>query len=118
MKKRNVLILGASYGSLLATKLSMAGHSVIAGLHPRHRRPDQPRRHRWCASRCAAASPIEIPSSLLPGALDALHARSDADPADYDLVVLGMQEAQYGARRRARADAAASPRRASPAWRS
>ena len=26
--KRNVLILGASYGSLLATKLLMAGHSV------------------------------------------------------------------------------------------
>ena len=29
---KNILILGASYGSLLSTKLLMAGHDVTAGM--------------------------------------------------------------------------------------
>ena len=38
--KYNILILGASYGSLFGTKLLMAGHRVVAGLHQAHRRVD------------------------------------------------------------------------------
>jgi hypothetical protein len=95
MRKRSVLILGASYGSLLATKLSMAGHSVslvctraTADLINRDgtvvRFPLKDR------------APIEIASNLLPGEVSA-RTPEHTDPADYDLVILGMQEAQYGA---------------------
>jgi hypothetical protein len=41
------------------------------------------------------AAPVEIDSRALPGALDALTPDA-ADPRDFDLIVLGMQEAQYG----------------------
>ena len=92
----NVLILGASYGSLFGTKLLMAGHRVTlvctastADLINREgtivRMPVKGRE-----------GLLDIPSKKLPGALSA--ATPDAvDPATFDLVVLGMQEAQYGA---------------------
>ncbi len=38
---RNVLILGASYGSLFSTKLMMAGHQRSVGLYEGHGRLDQ-----------------------------------------------------------------------------
>ena len=94
--KYNVLILGASYGSLFGTKLLMAGHAVTlvctkgtADLINREgtivRLPIKGRE-----------GLLDIPSKKLPGALSA--ATPDAvDPAAFDLVVLGMQEAQYGA---------------------
>ena len=92
-----VLILGASYGSLLGTKLLMAGQHVslvctrgTAELINREgtvvRFPV--RRH---------DAPVEVRSRDLPGSLRAL-TPDEADPAAYDLVVLGMQEAQYGSR--------------------
>jgi hypothetical protein len=94
--KRHVLILGASYGSLLGTKLLMAGHHVTlvctaptAQLVNREgTRVRFPLRGR--------ESPLEIASRTLPGRLRA-SAPEAMDPSDYELVVLGMQEAQYGA---------------------
>jgi hypothetical protein len=94
--KYNVLVLGASYGSLLGTKLLMAGHRVTlvctgptAGLINREgTRLRFPVRGR--------ESLLEISSKDLPGELSA-SAPDAADPGAYDLVVLGMQEAQYGA---------------------
>ena len=91
-----ILILGASYGSLLATKLLMAGHRVTlvctrgtADLINREgtvvRMPVKGR-----------PEPVELASRTLPGALEA-SAPEDVNPSAYDLVVLGMQEAQYGA---------------------
>ena len=92
----NVLILGASYGSLLGTKLLMAGHNVslvcrseTAKLinaegtvvriqlrgedkHRSIRSEDQPRR-------LVAVTPEEV------------------NPSAYDLIGLAMQEPQYGA---------------------
>jgi len=91
----NVLILGASYGSLFGTKLLMAGHRVsmvctkpTADLINREgtivRFPIKGR-----------AAPLDIASKQLSGALSA--ATPDAvDPGRFDLIVLGMQEAQYG----------------------
>lgn len=92
--KRDVLILGASYGSLLGTKLLLAGHSVTlvctqptadlinrAGTVVRF-----PIRGR--------ETPVEISSEGLDGALSA-SAPDGVDPGDFDLVVLGMQESQY-----------------------
>jgi hypothetical protein len=91
-----ILILGASYGSLLGTKLLMAGHRVTlvctrptAELIAREgtlvRFPVR-----------GNASSVEVASRDLPGALSA-SAPDAVDPAAFDLVVLGMQEAQYGA---------------------
>src|SRR4029079_3140979 len=93
---RDVLILGASYGSLFGTKLLMAGHRVslvctkpTADLINREgtivRFPIKGR-----------PAPLDMASKTLPGALSA--ATPDAvDPGAFDLIVLGMQEAQYGA---------------------
>ncbi|MGH1480113.1 MAG: ketopantoate reductase family protein [Geminicoccales bacterium] len=90
-----VLILGASYGSLFGTKLLMAGHDVTLvcrhataqlineeGTEVRIKLKDEDQ-HR------------SILSSTLPGKLDAL-APEQVQPKDYDLVVLAMQEPQYG----------------------
>jgi hypothetical protein len=93
--KYNVLILGASYGSLLGTKLLMAGHRVLmvcteatAGLINREgtlvRFPIKGR-----------GSPLDVASKGLPGSLSAA-TPDEVDPGPFDLVVLGMQEAQYG----------------------
>ena len=93
--KYSVLILGASYGSLFGTKLLMAGHRVslvctgpTAELINREgtlvRFPVRGRE-----------SLLEIASKSLPGALSA-STPDEVDPGEYDLVVLGMQEAQYG----------------------
>jgi hypothetical protein len=92
----NVLVLGASYGSLFATKLLMAGHRVAlvctrptADLINREgtivRMPIKGRE-----------APIELRSKTLPGELSAA-TPEEVDPATFDLIVLGMQEAQYGA---------------------
>ena len=91
---RNILILGASYGSLLATKLLMAGHNVTLvcrkptaelinrdGTQVRIKLRDEPM-HRSIFSRD------------LPGTLDAA-APEDIDISRYDLVGLAMQEPQY-----------------------
>src|SRR5262245_40022164 len=94
--KYNVLILGASYGSLFSTKLLMGEHRVTlvctkptAELINREgtivRFPIKGR-----------PAPLEIASKRLPGALSAT-IPDDLNPGDFDLVVLGMQEAQYGA---------------------
>jgi hypothetical protein len=91
---RNILILGASYGSLLATKLLMAGHNVTLvcrkktaelinrdGTEVRIKLRDEAM-HRAIFSRD------------LPGKLDAI--TPDAvDLSRYDLVGLAMQEPQY-----------------------
>ena len=91
---RNILILGASYGSLLGTKLLMAGHNVTLvcrkktaelinreGTEVRIKLRDEPM-HRAIFSR------------NLPGKLDAT-TPDKVDLALYDLVGLAMQEPQY-----------------------
>lgn len=91
----HILILGASYGSLLGTKLLMAGHSVtLACTRPTAElirregtRVRFPLRGR--------AEPLLVDSRRLPGALHAA-TPAEIDPQAFDLVVLGMQEAQYG----------------------
>ena len=91
----NVLVLGASYGSLFATKLLMAGHRVTlvctkptADLINREgtivRMPIKGR-----------TELLDIDSRKLPGTLSAA-TPEESDPGRFDLIVLGMQEAQYG----------------------
>jgi hypothetical protein len=94
----SVLILGASYGSLLAIKLLMAKHRVTL----------------VCTAPTAALinkegiivrfpvrgrdDLVEIASRALPDAEGLLDAAipDDVDVSKYDLAVLGMQEPQYG----------------------
>jgi hypothetical protein len=91
---RNVLILGASYGSLLATKLLMAGHNVTLvcrkktaelinrdGTEVRIKLRDE-------------ATHRAIFSRNLPGTLRAT-SPEDVDTSRFDLVGLAMQEPQY-----------------------
>ena len=91
---RNILILGASYGSLLGTKLLMAGHNVSLvcrkntadlinrdGTEVRIKLRDE-KEHRSIFSRD------------LPGKLDAV-TPADVDVSRYDMVGLAMQEPQY-----------------------
>jgi hypothetical protein len=91
---RTILILGASYGSLLATKLLMAGHNVTLvcrantadlinrdGTEVRIKLRDE-------------ATHRAIFSRGLPGKLDATTPQ-DVDLSRYDLVGLAMQEPQY-----------------------
>ena len=93
--KYNVLVLGASYGSLFGTKLLMAGHRVSLVC-------TAPTAELINREGTVVRFPIkgheplvEIASNDLPGMLSAI--TPDAvDPAQYDLVVLGMQEAQLG----------------------
>ncbi|MEO0913341.1 MAG: 2-dehydropantoate 2-reductase N-terminal domain-containing protein, partial [Pseudomonadota bacterium] len=90
-----ILVLGASYGSLLGTKLLMAGHDVTL----------------VCRSATAGLINAEgtdvriklrgeethraILSGDQPGALDA-QTPADVDVGAYDLVALAMAEPQYG----------------------
>ncbi len=92
---RNVLILGASYGSLFGTKLLMAGHRVsLVCTRPT---ADLINREGTIVRMPIKGRPahLDIPSKKLPGVLSAI-TPEEVDPAKFDLIVLGMQEAQYG----------------------
>ncbi|AWN43774.1 ketopantoate reductase family protein [Methylobacterium durans] len=91
---RNILILGASYGSLLATKLLMAGHNVT--LVCRRKTADLINREgtEVRIKLRDEAGHRAIFSRDLPGTLDATPPE-DVDVSRYDLVGLAMQEPQY-----------------------
>jgi hypothetical protein len=89
-----ILIMGASYGSLLASKILFGGHKLhlvclpaeadlINGEGFRVRLPVRGRK-----------DPIELDSRKLPGKVTAGPA-AGVNPKDYDLVGLAMQEPQY-----------------------
>jgi len=91
---RNILILGASYGSLLGTKLAMAGHN--ATLVCRQLTADLINRE-GTEVRIKLRGEKDhraVRSTDLPGRITAA-TPENCDPRDYDLVVLAMQEPQY-----------------------
>lgn len=89
-----VLIMGASYGSLLAVKLLAAGHAVRLVCLPAEAQAFNQDGARVRMPVKGRDDLYEIDSRDLPGALSA-SGPADADPAEYDLVVLAMQEPQY-----------------------
>ncbi|HYA47588.1 MAG TPA: hypothetical protein VEF92_08560 [Burkholderiales bacterium] len=93
---KQVLILGASYGSLFGTKLLMAGHRVSLVCTPSTADLINRAGTRVRFPVSGREPHLEIASQALPGVLSA-HAPDKVDPGAFDLVVLGMQEAQYGA---------------------
>ena len=92
----NVLILGASYGSLLASKLLMAGHAVTLVCRPTNAELINREGIRTRITVKGFSALFEIDSRRLPGRLSAAGPHQ-VNPADFDLVVLAMQEPQYGA---------------------
>src|SRR2546427_1590660 len=92
--KYKILIMGASYGSLLGTKLALAGHAVHLICLPAEaelinkegaivRMPVKGR-----------DGLVEINSKKLPGRMSA-GGTAGVNPSDYHLVALAMQEPQY-----------------------
>ena len=94
MAKYNVLILGASYGSLLGTKLAMAGHDVTLVCLPAEEEAIN-RDGALVRLPVKGRGAVEIRSKTLPGKVSAAGPGA-VKPADYDLVGLAMQEPQYG----------------------
>jgi hypothetical protein len=94
--KRSILILGASYGSLLGTKLLMAGHRVsLVCTRPTAELIRREGTHVRFPLGGSEPQQVDVASRMLPGALSA-STPEEVDPGAYDLVVLGMQEPQYG----------------------
>src|SRR6266850_2752945 len=94
MATYNVLIMGASYGSLLATKLLFGGHKITMVCLPAEVEAFNSEGARIRMPIRGRKDPIELDSRKLPGKLSAAGPAA-VDPADYDLVVLAMQEPQY-----------------------
>jgi hypothetical protein len=95
MKPYKILILGASYGSLLATKLLMAGHTVKLVCLPAEADAINTNGTRVRMPIKGREGLVEIDSRKLPGSLSA-DGPGAVKPSDYDLVALAMQEPQYG----------------------
>jgi hypothetical protein len=91
---RNILILGASYGSLLGTKLLMAGHNVT--LVCRNKTAELINRDGTEVRIKLRDEAVHraIFSRDLPGKLDAI-TPGNVDVSRYDMVGLAMQEPQY-----------------------
>jgi len=92
----SVLILGASYGSLLGIKLALAGHDVHLVCLPNEARLINAEGAVVVLPVRGRDEPVELCSKDLPGRMSAGGA-DEADPSQYDLVALAMQEPQYGA---------------------
>lgn len=91
-----ILILGASYGSLLATKMLFGGHKITLVCLPEEAELINSEGTRVRMPIRGQNEPVVIDSRELPGELSA--AGPDAvDPNDFDLVGLAMQEPQYRA---------------------
>ena len=96
MATYNVLVLGASYGSLLATKLLFGGHRVKLVCLPEEAELINAEGTRVRLPVKGREGLVEIDSRKLPGTLSAAGPEA-VDPAEYDLVALAMQEPQYRA---------------------
>ncbi len=92
--KYNVLFLGASYGSLLGAKAALAGHSAHLICLPQEAELINAEGAIVRLPVRGLDEPVELNTKEMPGTVTA-GAPSDADPSDYDLVVLAMQEPQY-----------------------
>ena len=94
--KYNVLIMGATYGSLLATKLLLAGHTVKLMCLPAEAEVINRDGTRVRSPVKGRDGLVEVDSRRTPGALSAATPNA-INPADYDLIALAMQEPQYRA---------------------
>jgi hypothetical protein len=90
----NILIMGASYGSLLASKLLFGGHQVTLVCLPAEADLINAEGFRVRLPVKGRKDPIEIDSRKLKGKVSAAGPGA-VNPSDYDLIGLAMQEPQY-----------------------
>ena len=89
-----ILILGASYGSLLSTKLLLAGHDVTLICRSKSAELINDEGTEVRIKLRDEDSHRSFRSDDLAGKLDAV-TPADARPEDYDMISLAMQEPQY-----------------------
>ena len=90
----NTLLMGASYGSLLAAKLLLAGHNATLVCLPAEVEAINKGGIRVRLPVKGRKDLVEIDSRTLPGKVVAA-APGAVNPRDFDLVALAMQEPQY-----------------------
>jgi hypothetical protein len=90
----NILLLGASYGSLLASKLLFGGHSIHLVCLPAEADLINAEGFKVRLPVRGRKDPVLLESRKLPGKVTAGPA-TGVDPKQYDLVGLCMQEPQY-----------------------
>jgi hypothetical protein len=94
MPTRKILILGASYGSLLGVKLALAGHDVKLVCLPQEAALINAKGAVVRMPVKGREGLVEVNSRNLPGKLTA-DPPGAVDPRGFDLVALAMQEPQY-----------------------
>jgi hypothetical protein len=92
--KYKILLLGASYGSLLASKLLFGGHSIHLVCLPAEADLINTEGFKVKLPVRGRGEPVLLESRRLPGKVTAGPA-AGVNPGDYDLVGLCMQEPQY-----------------------
>ena len=95
-KPLKILSLGASYGSLLATKLALAGHETTLICLPAEAELINADGTRVRMPVKGRDGLVEVHSKRLPGRITA-SGPAGVDPGQFDLVCLAMQEPQYRA---------------------
>src|ERR671914_806840 len=89
-----VLLLGASYGSLLASKMLFGGHSIHLICLPAEADLINQEGFKVRLPIRGRKDPVLLDSKKLPGKVTA-GGVAGVNPADYDLIGLAMQEPQY-----------------------
>ncbi len=90
----NILVLGAAYGSLLASKMLFGGHKIHHVCLPAEADLINTEGFRVRLPVRGRKDPVVLDSKKLPGKVTASGA-AGVNPADYDLIALAMQEPQY-----------------------
>ena len=90
----DILLLGAAYGSLLASKILFGGHKIHMVCLPAEADLINAEGFRVRLSVRGRKDPVVLESQKLPGKVTAGPA-TGIDPKDFDLVGLAMQEPQY-----------------------
>ena len=90
----NILIMGAAYGSLLASKMLFGGHRIHHVCLPAEADLINAEGFRIKLPVKGRKDPVILESKKLPGKVSASGA-AGVNPGDYDLVGLAMQEPQY-----------------------
>jgi hypothetical protein len=90
----NILVLGAAYGSLLASKMLFGGHKIHHVCLPAEADLINAEGFKVKLPVRGRAEPVLLDSQKLPGKVTAGGA-TGVNPKDYDLVALAMQEPQY-----------------------
>jgi hypothetical protein len=90
----NILIMGAAYGSLLASKMLFGGHKIHHVCLPAEADLINAEGFRIKLPVKGRKDPVVLDSKKLPGKVTASGAQG-VNPNDFDLVGLAMQEPQY-----------------------